>query len=243
VSEEDDLEAIDVAGELGVDNVLDRRRFRFSRRQVAILSVSAVVLAAGVTLLALAQSNHKPALAPSSAASSSTAEVTGATTAVTTVKTPTTATTAASPPPVLPPPVFVRTTSEGISIRVAVISGYLAPYVSNAGASFLLEGIHACAVTNPASMYVAPQGIVGTGKGVFTVAPVLVAPAVARVAVRFADGFTDSMKPLHGIAFLAHQGKIDSYTVSTFDASEKALARTSINFASFGTSPPCPAQH
>lgn len=140
------------------------------------------------------------------------------------------------------PALFVRRTSEGILIRGAITAGFAAPNVSNRGSAHRLEGVLSCPRTKPASVFVMPQDVVGTDEGTpFTVVPVQVAPTVATVVVRFTDGFTDSMTPVGGVAMLAHEGTVDSYTVQALNASGTVLASMSVNYQTTAPILACPA--
>jgi hypothetical protein len=136
---------------------------------------------------------------------------------------------------------FVRRTSDGVLIRGGKTDTFLIPNVSNAGTALLFEGVPACSMPNPNSLYVVPQDPAGAAEGSPLVAvPVQSGPNIARVTVTFSDGYEDSMSPVQGVAILAHQGVSKAVTVTGLDGSGQIVAHIDIASLSLAGIPPCP---
>jgi hypothetical protein len=127
------------------------------------------------------------------------------------------------------PPLFVRTTSDGVTVVGRLRRGFFAPAVWNEGAADALEGIALCRPAPPDALIADYTLVQGVGEGMpFTVLPVHTGLAVARVRARFADGVTDEMAPIEGQALLARQGDVGRATVEALDRSGRVVARRQV---------------
>jgi hypothetical protein len=139
------------------------------------------------------------------------------------------------------PPLFVRTTSDGLLIRGGEYQGFVTMAVSNTWAGTNFEGIRECAMTTPDSLYATPSSLAGVREGSpFSAIPVLVGPGVAEVKVTWADGSSDQMAPIGGIAILGHQGTSPPTKAIAMDSSGSTVAVQNLQTAPpGGSNPPC----
>lgn len=150
------------------------------------------------------------------------------------------------PPPSAAPsregPLFTRTTADGITIRSYLTSsgpccnpsspppklaGVFAG-LSNRAAIGLVVGPAPSTDTSP-SLSLGPLFPLGQNEGSpFSALVVGASPEVALVRMRFASGATDEMKPVQGVAVLAHSGIEGGGSVEAVDASGTVILRRSV---------------
>lgn len=131
--------------------------------------------------------------------------------------------------PLTTPPYFVRTTSDGLLIRGGEDGSFVTMNVSNTWSGNIYDGIRACNLTTPDSIYAQPQDISGAAEGSpFDAVPVLSGPGIAEVRVIFADGGSDEMAPVKGLTILAHQGAYQATEAFGLDGSGSVVATQSL---------------